>query len=648
MPKITFQLENKTIEAKAGTELLDAARQAQIEIAAPCGGKGTCAGCIIRVVSGAVESESSGNLSAAALSQGYVLACKSKLKDEDIILEIPEQLGKEGGQFIDETDDTCSIPTEFLPQENQHQPLAVNITIDVPAPQLEDGLSDIDRLTRAIKQHLEKKEVHFPLPIIRQTAQALRPENQDETQTPQANKERDNSTVTLSLVETPQAYHVVAIRTGKSENYRNFGIAVDIGTTTVAVQLVELPTGKVLATQTAYNEQVDCGLDVISRINYARKPQRLQELRERVLHTINKLIHQLCSGNQVEPSEILNAAIAGNTTMIHLLLGLPPEYIRLEPYTPTLLKSPFFTAEEIGLHINPISLVHISPAVGSYVGGDITAGLLCTPIAQGTQDVYLFIDIGTNGELVIGNDDFLMTCACSAGPAFEGGGIDCGMRAALGAIDHVDIDPQNGTPTYRTIGQVKPKGICGTGMISLLANLFLSGWLDAAGKLNRDKSCPAIEVSGRQARYIIVPTNETGNGKAITISEIDIDNIIRAKAAIYSASALMLEQVGLSFDDLANIYIGGGFGRFLDIEQAITIGLIPDIPREKYKYIGNSSLMGAYMALVSLEFRQKQLALARRTTYIELSSDPAYMDQYTGALFLPHTDSSRFPTISGQ
>ena len=238
-----------------------------------------------------------------------------------------------------------------------------------------------------------------------------------------------------------------------------------------------------------------------------------------------------------------------------------------------------------------------------------------------------------------------MTCACSAGPAFEGGGIEYGMRAAHGAIEQVEINPESGIASYQTIGNIKPIGICGSGMISLLANLFLTGWIDAVGKLNRTKKSSAIQIDGRLAKYVIVPEESSGIGKAITISEIDIENIIRAKAAIYSACALMLEQVGLKFDNLTTIYIAGGFGHFLNVENAIAIGLLPDLPREKYKYIGNSSLMGAYMVLISNEFREKQLNLASRMTYIELNTDTNYMDQYTGAMFLPHTDIKRFPSV---
>lgn len=631
MPNIIFQPSGKTVDVPRGTELLEAARQAQIEIEAPCGGKGTCGKCIARIISGKVESDNLGILSPTAVSRGYVLACQTKILDEPVSVEISEQIGREGGQFIDETNDTCLVRRDLFPKEWQPNPLASKFLLEVPQPQLADGHSDLDRVTRALHQKIENKDIHYPLPVIRQIAETLRREGED-------------GKVTVTLAETSGRFQVIRIEPGDRAD-RHFGIAVDIGTTTVAVQLVHLPSAAVLATQTAYNDQVECGLDVISRINYARKPQRLEELRQRVLKTVNHLVNQLCKGNEVDNKDIGSAVIAGNTTMIHLLLGLPPEYIRLEPYTPTILEIPPLSAGEMGIEIDPQAIVYISPAVGSYVGGDITAGLLCTNIVGETADVGLFIDIGTNGEIVIGNREFLMTCACSAGPAFEGGGIEQGMRAAVGAIEKVEIDPQTGMPFYQTIGKVKPRGICGTGMISLLANLFQTGWLDPAGKLNRTKKTPAVRVNGRQAYYIIVSEEESGTGKPIMVSEIDIENVVRAKAAIYSAASLMMEQVGMTFEDLANIYIAGGFGRFLDIEKAVTIGLLPDLPRERYHYIGNSSLMGAYMVLVSRETKQRQIEIARRMTYVELSTDPAYMNQYTGALFLPHTDSARFPSV---
>jgi uncharacterized 2Fe-2S/4Fe-4S cluster protein (DUF4445 family) len=629
MPQIRFELSGKTVEVPPDTELLDAARRAGVEIDSPCGGKGACGKCVVRIRSGEVDSDSLGVLTQEAVTEGNVLACKTKVLHSPLTVEVPEQSARKGGKFGERPDDVHLIRHELLPRNWQYAPLAIKWFVEVPPPQMGDGLSDLDRLTRRLQMEWGPKEFVCPLSIIRSLAEHLR---------------QCDGQVTVTMVHEADRYHIIDIEPGNS-TVHNYGVAVDVGTTTIAVQLVSLPLAKIVATRSDYNDQVSCGLDVISRINYARRGDRREELRSRVLSTINRLIRQVAESHNVHPQRICNAVVSGNTTMMHLLLGLNPEYIRLEPYTPTLLEVPYLSAADVGIEINPESWVYISPSVGSYVGGDITAGLLCTDLAVETEGFKLFIDIGTNGEIVVGNDEVMMTCACSAGPAFEGGGIGCGMRAAIGAIERVEVDPQTGVSTCSTIGDTKPKGICGSGMISLLANLFLTGWLDAAGKLDRRRTSPAIVVEGRNAKYVIAEADEADGGKALTISEIDIENIIRAKAAIYSACSLMVQQLGCEFTDLEKIYIGGGFGRFLDIEKAIIIGLIPDIDRSKFQYIGNSSLMGSYMVLVSDDYRLRQLQLAKRMTYIDLSTDPAYMDQYTGALFLPHTDPDRFPSV---
>lgn len=632
MPLVMFQPSNKNVNVPAGTELLVAARRAGVEIDIPCGGKGTCGKCMVRILSGDVDSDSLGSLPSSAIIDGFVLACKTKVLETSVVVEVPEMGGRKDGKFTDAVEDTTLVRRELMPKQWHYDPLVVKWYIDVEPARLDDGLSDLDRLTRGIQKDWGKKEVVYPLPVIRQVADVLRAEN---------------GKVTVMLVRDPDRYHVIGIEPGNS-TVKNYGIAIDIGTTTIAVQLVFLPQAEIIATRSDYNDQITCGLDVISRINYARSKERLDELQSRVLETINRLITQVAESHKVRPEEICNAVISGNTTMVHLLLGLNPEYIRLEPYTPTLLEAPYLTADEIGIHINPQSWVYISPSVGSYVGGDITAGILCTDLAADTEDVCLFIDIGTNGEIVVGNREFLMTCACSAGPAFEGGGIEFGMRAAHGAIEKVEVDFETGVCKYWTISSAKPEGICGSGMISLLAELLLTGWIDAAGKLNREKKSPVISFEGRGAYYTIASAEESAQSKAIKISERDIENIVRAKAAIYSACALMLNHVEMTFDDLETVYIGGGFGRFLDLDKAKVIGLIPDLPKEKFKYIGNSSLMGGYMVLVSQEYRQEQLEIAKKMTYIDLSNSPGYMDHYTAALFLPHTDPELFPSVAAE
>jgi len=629
MPTITFKPSGVKLEVPAGTELLEAARKAGVSIDSPCGGKGTCGKCMVQVLSGNVDSESLGVLPQNVVADGYVLACKTKVLDGDVVVEVPEQIGREGGKFTKTTEDFSLVSRELFPEQWEYEPLAIKWLIKVPPPQIEDGLSDLDRLMRVIRKDWGDCQIIFRLAVLRTIADVIR--------------EKDGE-VTITIIYDAGRCYVINIQPGNTSS-SNYGIAVDVGTTTVAVELVSLHLGEVIAVRSDYNEQVECGLDVISRINYAKKPERLEELRRRILATINRLIRQIVGTHDIDLNDVSSGVISGNTTMIHLLLGLNPEYIRLEPYTPTIKETPFMSAAEVGININRQAWLYFSPHVGSYVGGDITAGVLCTDLATDSKEMSLFIDIGTNGEIVIGNAEFMMTCACSAGPAFEGGGIEFGMRAALGAIEKAEVDPETGNALCETIGNGKAKGICGSGMISLLANLFLTGWIDQSGKFVRSRKSKSVIIEGRFAKYVIVPAADSASGKDITISEADIENIIRAKAAIYSACNLMLEQVGMKFEDLSTIYIAGGFGRSLDLEKAMVIGLVPDLPREKFKYIGNASLMGTYMVLLSKEYREKQLELARKMTYVELNTAPAYMDQYTGALFLLHTDIARFPTV---
>jgi uncharacterized 2Fe-2S/4Fe-4S cluster protein (DUF4445 family) len=553
-----------------------------------------------------------------------VLACRTRIRDRAVIVEVPERADVPG-QFADSEARSLVAP-DLLPKTDDITPLVVKRLLRVEPPRLDGGRSDVDRLAAAIGG-----EVTCSLPAARSAAVALREEE---------------GRVTVSLGAAGGGVRILDVEPGDTTS-RHYGVAVDVGTTSVAVQLVYLPTGAVLATESDYNGQIPCGVDVISRINFAARPGGLEELRSRVLETVNRLVCEAAFSRGVNPGEIRQAALAGNTVMTHLLLGLPPEFIRLEPYTPTVLEPPVLSAAEIGLGICPEAPVELAPCVGSYVGGDITAGLLCTDMALKTHSISLFIDIGTNGEIVVGNTDFLMSCACSAGPAFEGGGIECGVRAATGAIETVAVDPETGRPSWRTIGDEAPVGVCGSGMIDLLANLLRTGWVDRRGEFERTRKSDHIEVEGKRARYLVVPAAESATGRPISISETEIDNVIRAKAAIYSAAALMLERIGLGFDDLDTIYIAGSFGRFLDLDQAIAIGMIPDLPRRAYRYLGNSSLTGTFMTLVSRAHRRRQLEIARRMTNIELSTIPEYMDQYTAALFLPHTDAARFPTIAG-
>ena len=638
MPKIVFQPGGTIVEAATGSELLAAAKSAGLSVEAPCGGRGVCGRCLVRVLSGEASFTPNGVLPDELVAEGYILICIAKVGTTDLVLEVTSNLEEEQGKFAEAAEDRLLVDRHLLPAQEDLDPLVRRVSLRVAPPALGDGLSDLDRLQRALKAALENAPadsgpLDFPLPLLRLFPDAVRADH-------------GRVTVGCHVEPTTGAVSIVSLEVGDTRD-KDVGLAVDIGTTTVAVQFVDLSNGHVLASGTDYNAQIECGLDVISRINYARRPARLEELRAKVLSTINALIGTLSAKIRIDSASVLTASVSGNPTMTHLLLGIPPEHIRLEPYVPAVFDVPLYTASDVCLALHPGALVQIAPSVGSYVGGDITSGLLCTRLAEeeGEKETVLFLDIGTNGELVLGGDGFLLACACSAGPAFEGGGIEHGMRASRGAIENVSVDPETGLPTWATIGNVPPVGICGSGMISLVANLFATGWLDAGGRLDRSRPCAAIELRGKTARYHLATAEQAGKGAALYVSEADIDNLVRAKAAIFSACRTMLHKIGLDFSDLTRMYIAGGFGRYLDIEYAKTIGLLPDLPVERFSFIGNSSMLGSYLTLLSRRHRDRRLALAHSITYLDLSVEIEYMDHYTAALFLPHTDKSLFPSV---
>ena len=609
MPKITFLPDNISVEAEKDSPLLSAARSAGIFVETPCGGKGTCQKCRVKITA----SEDGKEIVKDAL------ICQTAVPSESITVEIPksaygESSGKEG-QFENFND-----PSEYLSKSKESFLKKINLQIAKPAPL--DGLSDIDRFSKAFTKKTECKAVEAPLNVLAVLPEKLR--NSDFTPSQQTGASADSGFFPEGEVQVFYFMEndIAKIVDVSKKPQKAYGIAVDIGTTTVALWLVDMEDRKVIAVHNAYNGQIECGLDVISRINYAKK--FLPELKTRILKTINKLLAAACKDAGIEANEVVCVSAAGNTTMTHLLLGVIPEYIRLSPYTPVVFLPQCYTAGQVGIGVCESAPVLFAPAVGSYVGGDITAGLLCTSLAAPKKysGVILFIDIGTNGEIVLGNNDFIFACACSAGPAFEGGGIKHGVRACSGAIERVVID-ENGKPQIFTIGGAEPVGICGSGVISAIAELFRKGIIDSAGKFSQKKG-----------EYFLCD--------GISLNENDINNFIRAKGAIFSACQTMLDNAGMSFNDVEKFCVAGGFGRFLDLEDARTIGLLPRLPNEKFAFLGNTSVLGSYLALVSEESRKKTRDLAGKITYMDLSSEANYMDRYTGALFLPHTDRKLF------
>jgi uncharacterized 2Fe-2S/4Fe-4S cluster protein (DUF4445 family) len=346
----------------------------------------------------------------------------------------------------------------------------------------------------------------------------------------------------------------------------------------------------------------------------------------------------------VHPGDIVKATIAANPTMMHLLLGIPAASIRLSPFITAVNQAPPLAARELGLNICPDAIVDCLPGVASYVGADITAGVLSSGLDE-TAQITLFMDVGTNGEIVLGSREWLVTCACSAGPAFEGAGVRCGMRATRGAIEEVWINSETAEPTYRVIGGGKPKGICGSGLISLLAEMFMTGVVDKAGHLNEHRNTTRIRDGEHGPEYVVAWADSSEGGEDIVITHVDIDNLLRAKGAIYAGYSVLADSVGVPMEAIERMLIGGSFGKYINVEKAIQIGLLPDLAWDKFQFLGNTSVRGAYYALLDSRMRARLDDIAGKMTYIELSADNSFYEAFMSALFLPHTDESRFPSV---
>jgi len=619
------------VRVPTGTLLIEAARLAGVEILQPCGGQGRCGRCAVQVVSGDVRRRSTLRLSPEDVAQGYALACQSVVEG-DVTIIVPPQEKLERRLTTDRTVAEVTVPAGYDPQTAQ---TIRRIALTLPPPSLDDQTDDWSRLQTALRRQAGIAEVQVSLPLLRRIGPVLREGDW-----------RVTAILDTMAWDCPGCpARLIDLRPGhEPEDAPLWGAAVDVGTTTVTVWLVDLLTGQVRAQVAEYNRQITRGEDVISRIIYASKNNGGEEMRALALETINELLDRACKRVRARPEEIVEVTVAGNSTMMHLLLGIPAESIRLTPFVTVVNHVPTLRAQEVGLLAHPEATVDCLPGVASYVGADITAGVLAAGLDE-TDRVTLFMDIGTNGETVLGTRDWLVTCACSAGPAFEGAGVLHGMRATRGAIEEVWINSQTYEPTYRVIGNVPPRGLCGSGLISLLAELFLTGVLDRRGNFNESLDTPRIRKGAHGLEYVVAWGEETATGREIVLTRVDVDNLMRAKAAIYAGFTVLADQVGVPLETVEQVLIGGAFGKYINVEKAVEIGLLPDMPWDRFEFLGNTSVRGAYLALLDWQARRRIKEIAARMTYIELSADNTFYEAFMSALFLPHTELSRFPTV---
>jgi len=636
--EVVFLPQNKKIDVEEGEYLIRAALDAQVHINASCGGEGVCGKCRVRIEEGAVDGGISEKLGDEDIGKGYRLACQSRINGP-LKVRIPVESAIDAGvlnlkRSPRRTAKIREMDFDELKERGLFVPPVEKKRLMLPEPTAQDNLPDVTRLVSFLKLTHDEHRLDVDLPVMRKIPDILRKNNFDVTATLARPVREDGKT------------RIINVQPG-DETGRNYAIAMDIGTTTLYGQLIDLKNGAVMAQYGDFNGQISYGEDVISRIVYAEKADGLARLHNVVIGTINKIIKRLIKRSRIDPEGISTITLAGNTTMTQLLLKINPGNIRRSPYVPASTLYPPIKAVDLGMDLGDHVTALVYPAVSSYVGGDIVAGVMGSGLYR-SEELTLFMDIGTNAEIVIGNRDWMACAACSAGPAFEGGGITFGMRATKGAIEDFSIDPVSLEPMNITIGRVRPKGICGSGLITAVATLFEMGIIDNLGKFRRDLKTGRIREGNGAFEYVLAWQKDSQIDRDVILSEIDIENLIRAKGAIYSGYITLLAEVGLTIDDVDQIILAGGFGSYVDLEKAMVIGLLPEIDPDRITFVGNGSLLGAKMSSLTNQIRRDVAEVTKKMTNFELSETTSFMDHYVAALFLPHTDLDRFPRLKNR
>ena len=637
MAKVLFHFEDGTqVEASAaiGENLLEVARKVNVAIDAPCSGNGSCGKCKVKFLNGELDSKITRHISEEEYNDGWRLSCISTIMG-DVEVMVPDIASAYKSRmkvadlsslseiqiFNKATEEIKAAGVEF---RNSFEV----IELQMDEPTLDDTMPDNERLVWALEAQTGKSNIKLSFTVLRKLAKVL----------------REAAFCVKAVISNKEDEVFVYDVLSKEEAVA--GVAIDIGTTSVTGVIVDLISGKILAKASSGNGQIRYGADVINRIIEQQKPGGVEKLQDAIIEeTINPMILNMCKSANISCGSIYSMCVAANTTMNHLFAGMDGDPIRMEPFIPTFFGTDSIHGRDLGLKIHPDARIMIAPNIGSYVGGDITAGTLVSML-WAKEEFSLFVDLGTNGELVFGNSDFMMSCACSAGPAFEGGDISCGMRATDGAIEACTIDHVTMEPTFTIVGEegTKPVGLCGSGIIDVIAELFRCRIIGPNGKFIREGERVRHDKYGIGS-YLLATKEEAGSVKDIEINEIALDNFIRAKGAIFSAIYTMLLSLDFDVTMIENVYVAGGIGSGINMENAVNIGMFPDIGVEKYHYIGNSSLVGAYAMVLSEDAEEKVYELSKNMTYVELSTTPGYMDEFVASCFIPHTNSSLFPNV---
>jgi len=617
---IVFQPHGKRIEAKKGETLLEAATDAGISINSICGGEGLCGKCRVIIRDGMQNLSLPTNAEKRALSKedianGFRLACQTKIEREGlIVIEIP----------LESRVDRHRLLLRGLEKKIPLQPSVKKISLSLMKPSLTDVVADVDRLLRAVESETGFK-VKIDYEAMKEAPHTIR---------------LGEWQVSIVLWRDEE---IISIEQGFSSDL--YGFAVDVGTTKLAGYLVNLKSGDVIATASMMNPQIAYGEDVITRIKFSmEKKENFKILHRSVVEGINKLIDEACEKAKVSPDKIYDMTVAGNTAMHHIFLGIPPNYVALMPYPAALQSAVDVKAREVGVRINSGAYIHALPTVAGFVGGDAIADVLATEIYK-ADDISMLIDIGTNTEIILGNRDMLIACSCASGPAFEGAHIKHGLRALNGAIEHVWIDPDTFEVGYKTIGDEKPRGICGSGIVDAVAELLKAGLINSSGRFNTGIDTPRLRRNEESLEFVIAWREETANKSDITVTQSDIREIQLAKAAIYTGASILMRHMKIGTTDIQRVYLAGAFGNYVDPQNAKVIGMYPDVPLERVEFVGNTAASGARMVLLSTEAREIAMEIAKKIGYVELGADPNFQNEFLKATYLPHRELKRFPSV---
>ena len=620
-PMVHFQPVGSKVAPRKGRTILELATEAGLSIESICGAEGKCGKCKIILSSGLAnvtplsEGEKTA-LSSSELASGFRLACQASVcREGAMVIEVPQE-SQRGHQ---------RLLAAGVERAVRLRPAISKIVLKIPQATLKDLRADDDRLI-AILQRRVRSKFKFSDGIHKNLPSALR------------------AKAWVTTVTTFRDEEIIQVEPGDTKD-ELFGVAVDVGTTKVVAYLLDLAKGSILGTESTPNPQIPFGEDVIARITYcARNPDGLRKLQTAIADGVDGLIRKLCKAAGIDPEDVLEVMVVGNTAMHHIFFGIPPQHLAQAPYAPVVRNALTMSPAHIGLGIYPFGKISSLPNIAGFVGADAVADL----VASGLYDderIGMMIDIGTNTEIIAGSKHRLISCSCASGPAFEGAHVTCGMRASTGAIERVWIDPETRYVRTRTIDDAPPRGICGSGIVDAISQMLEARIIDSSGRILLSPRIKAVR-RGRKGlpEFVLVRGKDTSSGEDIVVTQHDVQEIQLAKAAIFTGASILMLRLRVVPSSLSKLYAAGAFGTYVDASSAINIGMYPDVPEDRIEFLGNAAGSGARMCLRSVRMRDLAEKLSREVEYVELAAEKNFQSEFAQAMFLPHRDPSRFPT----